>query len=106
MILRIVHAATLPEKKQAYIDFVNSTIAPTLRKAPGCKFVYVADCVEKGHEQELIWVSGWDKMGDTEALESGNVYPGIANKAKTFFTERFSEHGALHIHYRTFADFA
>lgn len=105
MILRVVHAAVPPEKKKTFIEFINSTLAPAIRKFPGCQFMYVADCIEKGHENEVIYVSGWDKFESCQALERTNVYPDAAVKAKTFYTERFNEHGAIHIHYKTFADF-
>ncbi len=105
MILRIVHAATLPGKRQGYIDFVNKDIVPALSKNPGCKFIHVAHCVQEGHENELIWVSGWDTLERTEELEETTAYSGIAEKARSFFTDRYSESGALHIHYETFADF-
>lgn len=105
MILRIVNATLLPGKKQAFIDFVNSSLAPGIRSFPGCQFLYVADCVEKGHEDEVIYVSGWDKMESCDALEKTDLYPGEVVKVKHFYTERFNERGAIHIHYKTFADF-
>lgn len=105
MILRIVHAAVPPEKKKAYIDFINSSLAPGIRGFPGCHFLYVADCVERGHENEVIYVSGWDSMENCDALEKTDLYPGEVVKVKSFYTDRYREHGATHIHYKTFADF-
>lgn len=105
MILRIVHAAVPPENKKAFIDLINSSVAPAIRNFPGCQFVYVAECIQKGHESEVVYVSGWDKMESAEALEHTNIYPAEVVKLKTLYTERYSEDGALHIHYNTFADF-
>ena len=36
MILRVVHGAVVPEKKEAYVEFINNTLAPAIRKMPGC----------------------------------------------------------------------
>jgi heme-degrading monooxygenase HmoA len=102
MILRIVHAAVPPEKRESYVDFITNKLAPAVRKMPGCHFIYVAECVEKTHEHEIIYVSGWDSEEQCEALEKTNVYQGAASMAKTFYTHRYHD-GALHIHYETIA---
>ncbi|MBI3109222.1 MAG: hypothetical protein HYY95_27235, partial [Candidatus Rokubacteria bacterium] len=60
MVLRIVHAAVPREKRKEYESFINTTLAPAIRSFPGCRFIYVASCIEKGHEGEVIYVSGWD----------------------------------------------
>ncbi|TAM85075.1 MAG: hypothetical protein EPN41_12745 [Candidimonas sp.] len=105
MILRIVHAAILPGKMEAFKKFINTSLAPGVRGFPGCQFLYVADCVQHGHENEVIFVSGWDKMETCDKLEKTDLYPGEVVKVKNFYTDRFNETGALHIHYDTFADF-
>ncbi len=103
MILRVVHAAVPPEKRKAYHDFIINTLAPAIRKMPGCHFIYVAECVEKYHEHEVIYVSGWDTEQQCEAMDATSVYQGAASMAKTFYTHRYHD-GALHIHYKTFAE--
>ena len=102
MILRVVHGAVPPEKKKAYWEFINNTLAPAIRKMPGCQFIYVAECVERCHEHEVIYVSGWDDEKSCEAMDNTSVYQGAAVSAKSFYTHRFHD-GALHIHYKTFA---
>ena len=69
MILRVVHAAVPPEKRPAYVDFITNKLAPAVRKMPGCHFLYVGECVEKQHEHEVIYLSGWDTEEQCEALE-------------------------------------
>lgn len=102
MILRVVHGAVVPEKKKAYLEFINNTLAPAIRKMPGCHFIYVAECVEKYHEHEVIYVSGWDNEEQCAAMDGTSVYQGAAVSAKSFYTHRYHD-GALHIHYKTFA---
>ena len=84
MILRVVHGAVPPEKRAAYIDFINTTLAPAIRKMPGCQFIYVAECVEKHHEHEVIYVSGWDSEEACAAMDNTSVYKGAAVSAKSF----------------------
>ena len=100
MILRVVHGAVPPEKKKAYWEFINNTLAPAIRKMPGCKFIHVAECVEKNHEHEVIYVSGWETEKDCEAMDNTSVYQGAAVSDKSFYTHRYHD-GALHIHYKT-----
>ncbi|HZP85288.1 MAG TPA: hypothetical protein VFB54_00610 [Burkholderiales bacterium] len=102
MILRVVHGAVVPEKKKAYLEFINNTLAPAIRNMPGCHFIYVAECVEKYHEHEVIYVSGWDTEEQCAAMDKTSVYQGAAVSAKSFYTHRYHD-GALHIHYKTFA---
>jgi heme-degrading monooxygenase HmoA len=102
MILRVVHGAVPPEKRAAFVDFINTTLAPAIRKMPGCQFIYVAECVEKHHEHEVIYVSGWDSEEACAAMDNTSVYKGAAVSAKSFYTHRYHD-GALHIHYKTFA---
>src|SRR6185437_13300058 len=101
MILRVVHGAVPPEKRAAFVDFINTTLAPAIRKMPGCHFIYVAECVEKHHEHEVIYVSGWDSEEACAAMDNTSVYKGAAVSAKSFYTHRYHD-GALHIHYKTF----
>lgn len=103
MVLRIVHAAVPPQKKEEYHRFINTVLAPAIRKSPGCRFIYVADCVEAGHANEVIYVSGWDSLSHCEELEATNIYQGAANEVRTFYTREFAE-GAQHLHYETFAE--
>ncbi|MBN9463478.1 MAG: antibiotic biosynthesis monooxygenase [Burkholderiales bacterium] len=102
MILRVVHAAVLPEKKQEFLNFVSDTLVPAVRNMPGCRFFYVAECVERCHEHEVIFINGWDTEAQAEAIEKADFYEGAASSATGFYTHRFHE-GALHIHYRTIA---
>ncbi len=102
MIMRVVHAAVPPDRQKAYHDFIVDTLAPAIRKMRGCQFIYVAECVEKRHEHEVIYVSGRDTEEQCEAMDHTSVYQGAAKMAQTFYTHRYHD-GALHIHYRTFA---
>jgi len=102
MVLRIVHAAVPREKKQEYESFINTTLAPAIRSFPGCRFIYVASCIEKGHEGEVIYVSGWDSHDNCEALAATDLYQGAAKTVTTFYTKEYSG-GAPHLHYEAFA---
>ena len=102
MVLRVVHAAVPREKTNEYERFINSTLAPAIRSFPGCRFIYVASCIEKGHEGEVIYVSGWDSHDNCEALEATDLYQGAAKTVTTFYTKEYSG-GAPHLHYEAFA---
>jgi hypothetical protein len=106
VILRIVNATLLPGKKEEYLKFINSQLVPATKNVPGRLFSCRGFCVEEGHEDEVVYVSGWDKMESADAFENATAYRNIAGAdvkgIKAFYTHRFSEHGAVHIHYKTF----
>ena len=90
MILRVVHGAVPPEKKAAFIEFINKTLAPAIRKMPGCRFIYVADCVEKHHEHEVIYVSGWDSEEACAAMDNASA-PARSGVVYNFFSMGFPQ---------------
>ena len=104
MVLRVVNAAVPAEKKASYIDFVKSTLAPALRKMPGCHFVYVAECIEGGSPEEVIYVSGWDSLEAAETMEKGDVYPAAAKHVRNFYTDYYQNNDVPHLHYKNFAE--
>lgn len=103
MILRVIHAAVPPEKRKSWIDFVNTTLGPAIKSKPGCRFFHIAECIEKCHEHEVIFISGWDSEEQCEVIDSTSAYQGLAESAKTFYTHRFHD-GAIHVHYKTIAN--
>lgn len=102
MFLRVIHAAVPPEKKKEFTDFVTTTLVPTIRRLPGCRFFYVAECAEKHHEHEVVFVNGWDTEEQADAVENAAFYDGVAAKATSFYTHRYHE-GAVHVHYHVLA---
>ncbi|MCC7487096.1 MAG: hypothetical protein IT529_19160 [Burkholderiales bacterium] len=107
MILRIVHATLLPGKKEEFLKFINSKLVPATQTNKGRLFSARGFCVEEGHENEVIFVSGWDSLESAEAFENAPTYGELAPEhgpggIKAFYTHRYSEHGAVHIHYKTF----
>ncbi len=102
MILRVIHSAVPPENRKGFIDFVNNQLAPAIRKESGCQFVYVGECIEKAHEHEVIFISGWDSEEHVEAFDNAPGYSGLAGSAQSFYTHRYHE-GAPHVHYETIA---
>jgi heme-degrading monooxygenase HmoA len=104
VVLRVVNAAVPAEKKPAYVDFVKNTLAPALRRMPGCRFVYVAECIEGGSPEQVIYVSGWDSLEAAESMEKGDVYTGAAAKVRTFYTDYYQKNDVPHLHYRNFAE--
>lgn len=106
MILRIVNAQLLPGKKEEFLEFINSKLVPATKAVPGRLFSARGFCIEEGHENEVVYVSGWDSMESADAFENAQSYQALAGAdtvgIKAFYTHRFNEHGAVHIHYQTF----
>lgn len=108
MILRIVNATLLPGKKEEFLKFIQAKLVPATKAVPGRLFSARAFCIEEGHENEVVYVSGWDNMESADAFENAPSYQSVAPEGtagvgiKAFYTHRFSEHGAVHVHYNTF----
>lgn len=101
MILRVIPCSVPADKKDSWIKFVNDTLIPAAATRPGFQFMYVASCIEKGHECEVIHISAWDSYESAEAFEDTSLYPQVATKAQSFYTARYQEHGPAHAHYET-----
>lgn len=99
MILRVIHSAVPTENRMSFVDFANNTLAPAIRKMTGCEFVYIGECIEKAHEHEVIFISGWDSEEHVEAFENAPGYSDLARTGKSLYTHRYHE-GAPHVHYK------